>query len=627
MCGVFGVLRPGGLTEADEAVLAAVGANLTHRGPNGSAEIRAQGAGLGMHRLSIMDVEGGGQPFWSEDSAIGVLGNGEIYNAAALRAQLQDRGHRFTSGSDIEVVPHLFEEYGAECFSRLRGMFALVVLDSRTNTVLIARDPMGEKPVAICEAQGALCFASEQTALVRGGAVAPRIDSALLPDYLLYGFVPEPDSLIDGVTKLPAGHYLTVDLLTGDRRITRYWDPLDSLSDQPLSLDALVDAVRDAVEIATTSDVPVAVALSGGLDSSLVAALASRSRPDLHAFTIGYEGSGASDESSDAASFAATLGIGHTTVRLATSDVAASFGRICSARDEPIADIAGPGYDAVAHAARANGYPVLMNGQGGDELFWGYQWLRRLAIGARDGHPLRPEAPPRGRQAQATWVWTIAGLRSRAWERRVVEAWQGSDGIPLPLWEAQPGYPWLYRGIRDLLGVDGIEMRPRFWNATGVRDRVGALTTRAVMASYLRVNGLAQMDRLTMHHSVEARTPLVDRHLVELVMSTRLGLDVFGTEPKSVFREIAARVLPADVVARPKRGFTPPVREWLRAIWAEHAGSAASVLIETLPNAAEPVRRHLASPVMRSGQVDQVAFRLLTLGLWIAGLPADSRDR
>lgn len=621
MCGVFGLIRPSGVTSDDRQLFDRISSNLEHRGPNGSATIGRTSSIVGMHRLSIMDVEGGGQPFWSEDGTVGVLGNGEIYNAHELREELVARGHQFTSGSDIEVVPHLYEELGTEAFKRLRGMFALVILDERQQALLLVRDPMGEKPLSYSRTDGAIVFASEQSALVRSGAVELRLDGDVLTDYLLYGFVPEPTAIISGVSKVPAGHWLRLSLRSDDETLTRYWDPLDYLGGTPPDVPTLIRATEDAVAASCVADVPVAIALSGGLDSSVVAAIASKHRPDLHAFTIGYTGAVGSDESSGAAAFAESLGISSTTIRLNSSDVAEGFADLCSARDEPIADIAGPGYSALAKAAHDHGYPVLMNGQGGDELFWGYTWVQQRAVDRREAYRLRMDPLPHSRQALATWAATAGGLRTRRWERELVRAWAGGGRTPVPLWEAQVGYPWVYNGIRELTGRSRSSIRPRLWDAELDPQRAAGVVTDALLSTYLRVNGLAQMDRLTMRYSVEARTPLVDKELVQLVMSGRLTDDGLDRPPKASFRDIASHFVPDDVLNRPKRGFTPPVRDWLRAIGSVHQGLLADPVLASLgPFDPAALKRELQTPVKRSGQVNQMSLRLMTLELWLRGL-------
>lgn len=416
MCGVFGVVSPHGITDLDRLRFNAIGALLRHRGPDGSGFISEATALLGMHRLSVRDVAHGWQPFWSEDETIGVVGNGEIYNADSLRTLLTDRGHKFQSRSDIEVVPHLFEEFGQRFVHHLRGMFALAILDRRAGQLLLVRDRLGEKPLSYAVRDGVHYFSSEQTALIRSGVVSPTVNTTSAHDYLVHGYCPEPDSIIEGISKVPAGSILTIDLESARSTIREYWKPLDFLGAEHLSSSKLLADLREAVSVSTVSDVPVGIALSGGLDSSLVAALAVESGADLQAFTVGYP-DGSFDESSPARDFAESLGIPWHRVELSTREIARGYPAVCSARDEPIADIAGPSLAAVADLARSHNVPVLLSGLGGDELFWGYEWTNRLATWShqylqelRGGAKApRVAAYPQTRQARVDWLRNAGG--------------------------------------------------------------------------------------------------------------------------------------------------------------------------------------------------------------------------
>ena len=629
MCGLFGIIRPGGTTVDDELALERLGDQLRHRGPDGSGYIRERAALLGMHRLSIMDPAHGWQPFWSEDGRWGVLGNGEIYNAAALRHGLQDRGHRLTTGSDIEVVPHLVEEHGLDAFVRLRGMFALLVIDRQAGEVLLARDRLGEKPLAYWSSGDALFIASEQGALVRAGIVPVEIDRSLLGPYLLHGYTPEPRSLIAGVRKVPAAHVVRIRLSDGDITDYRYWNPIDAIGDAELTDADLTAAIEDAIVSTCTSDVPVGIALSGGLDSSMVAAIATRARTDLHAFTIGYSTSG-HDESALAQDLAARLGIPcHTTI-LHTDEIAGDFARVCGARDEPISDIAGPALSAVPRAAHEAGVPVLLTGIGGDELFWGYDWIRQLAawmttylaesaIGA-DVSRARFTPQPANLQARVDWVLGVGGRRTDGRMRSFVAGGARAESVPLPFYQFQPGHATICRAMGQLLGAGAADSTAEFRGSPRA-DLMGALYTIASNDTYLRVNSFVQVDRLAMQYSSESRTPLADGDLVAKVLSGRLRSRDHFAPPKARMRELARGILPDDVIRRPKRGFTPPVRDWVRAIWARNAeAQSGSACVELAGMPASTTARWMASPVTRSGRVSQVALRLLTLELWLRSL-------
>jgi asparagine synthase (glutamine-hydrolysing) len=629
MCGLFGVIRPGGVLKVDDDVLAKLGAQLLHRGPDGSGYIRDGQALLGMHRLSIMDPAHGWQPFWSEDQRWGVLGNGEIYNASSLREHLKIKGHTFATRSDIEVVPHMMEEFGNDTFIRLRGMFALVIIDRRNDNILLVRDRMGEKPLCLFSNGDTILLSSEQSTFVRAGVVPLTLDNDQLPHYLLHGFTPEPDSLIKGVRKVPAAHFMTIGLADGDISETRYWDPLDEVGNRPLSNPDIALAIENAVVATCTSDVPVGIALSGGLDSSLVAAIASKTRTDLSAFTIGYS-TRSPDESSLAQGLAAHLGIECHTSILDTDKIARDFAGVCAARDEPISDIAGPALAALPQAARAAGVPVLLTGIGGDELFWGYDWTRQLAVWTsnylenrmqgRNVRRPRFSPIPRVRQAQVDWITAVGGLIQDS-QMRAFMSQNVREGLaPLPFYEFQPGYRSVSRAVKELVGLP---KKPQTAEFFGRADPawVGAFYTIASNDTYLRVNSLVQVDRLAMTYSIESRTPLADADLTTTILSGRLSNRDQFLPPKSRLREIARDYLPAEIVNRPKRGFTPPVREWIRAIWQANrdALSGEAIISNTRLNP-EYVQSWMSSPTDHSGRINQIALRLLTLELWLRSL-------
>ncbi len=626
VCGIFGVIRPSGIQPQDEVVFDAIGQHLKHRGPDGDGFIISENALLGMHRLSIIDVEHGWQPFWSQDGLIGVLGNGEIYNAAQLRAELLQRGAVFQTHSDIEVVAHLYQEVGLACVQQLRGMFALVVVDKRTSEVVLIRDRLGEKPLSFTRQGSAFYFASEQTPLVKSGLVSLQLDDEVVAQYLLHGFVPEPRSIVKGIEKVPAAHALRISLLDGSSELVRYWNSLDFVSDRILTTSETSAAVTDAVEVACTSDVPIGIALSAGLDSSMIAAIASRQRPDLIAFSVSYS-EGGFDESKAAAGFAAELGIDHHTITLQTYDIASQFAEVCGMRDEPVSDIAGPALAALPRAAREAGVPVLLTGVGGDELFWGYEWIQHLATwtasylatpptqGFKSRLGITP--PPSTIQGIAAWASGLAGLRTQRDLVTFMRRWGEEDTVPLPLYEFQYGYRQITSQIRSLIGVAPDFPQPEFFGDANPIT-TSAEYTAASNETYLRANSLLQVDRLSMHYSVEARTPFADSVLLETIMSGRLSSTDLFASTKATQRAVASELLPGHVLQRPKRGFTPPVRKWIRAIW-NHNRSAldASVMSEV-----SDVRQHTAQQIVRSpldhfGRVNQMSLRLMTLELWL----------
>ena len=585
MCGICGVIARTPIGPEDERRAVRINRALRHRGPDGEGTHRTDHIHFCMRRLSIIDLQGGAQPLYNEDGSIALILNGEIYNYKELQAELRQRGHTLRSGSDAEVLVHLYEERGAEAVQDLRGMFAFALHDSRRRTVLLGRDRVGEKPLYLREEEGRIVFASELKALLSGGGIPFALDPVATHRYFHFLYAPEPKSIVRGVRQLDAGSLLEIDLQSRTQREWRYWSLLDA---PPLKGDP-VRAVRHALDevakLVIRADVPVGVALSGGLDSGAVAALAARAHgPGLTAFSIGYSGRPPFDERDQAVALARTLGIPVHEAELDTDSMVRDFTLTIRERDEPIADLSGYGHRAVMKLAHDHNVPVLLTGYGGDELFFGYDWVRnavhetarKATMGPR-GFPWTAYArlhppPTRGRRAIADWLNDVGGLRSSLTER-ARDMQTPSDRIvfyelALEFQGAAAHTGALYGdAMRDaLVGEDP----GRLWEYVGGAPSPDLAVTDRIFAMYLRSIGLAQGDRLSMAHSVEARVPLVDYRLIETV----IGLRKAGTgqleAPKAWLRAAVADLLPAEVLSRPKRGFQPPIFEWHAALFERY---------------------------------------------------------
>jgi len=500
ICGAVGLPSQRAFTATERMVRA-----LVHRGPDDEGLHQADGVVFQMRRLSILDLPGGKQPLSNEDSTIALVANGEIYNHRSLRRELERLGHRFRTRSDCETIVHAYEQYGDDFLSHLRGMFAIAIHDLTRRRVILARDRLGEKPLYVADGSGGLLFASELRALLASGEVPTVFDPSSLYAFFHFGFIPEPETAIVGVHKLPAGHLLSIDLATGQRRVERYWDFQDVA---PRRADAatVCAALEHTSALITDADVPVGVALSGGVDSGAIAIMAAaRSPRSLHAFTVGYDEPGDSDETEYAHAIATHAGLTFHPVRLSTADVVASYPETLWLKDDPNADITGPAYLAIARAARAAAVPVILLGHGGDELFWGYPWV---VDAARRTRALR-DGP---REILRTW-WGQASTRvvqhPRAVRRliRRLRAWAGdfqsllADLTAAPgtlrFYDTQPGYRQansatgsfftraLVRGV-DTTRLTRFERRPEIVDAPPE-----AAVLRLICETYLRENGLA----------------------------------------------------------------------------------------------------------------------------------------
>jgi len=627
------MVRPRPLDERDRRAVRAMNAALVHRGPDAAGELEADGVMLAMRRLSIIDVEGAAQPLWNEDRTIGVVVNGEIYNYLELREELARQGHTLATRGDGETIVHAYEELGLDCVQRLRGMFAFALWDGRRRRLLLARDRMGEKPLYFFEADGALVFASELRALLGSGLVPFELDPAAVDRFFHYAYVPDPCTPVRGVHKLPPGCVAWREAADPTLRRRTYW----RLQDAPaLRADGAAERIRAeleaAVEIGLRSDVPVGVALSGGVDSSALAALAARRYPGkLRAFTVGYPGRPPTDERDDARRFAEHLGIPLYEAELDTAEMAATFERLVWWKDDPIADISGYGYYAVSRLAREHGVPVLLQGQGGDELFWGYAWvreaMRRAALKrARDRwglaalpRYLRLEAPAGWAPWQIRlWLEKGGGLKDgwalfRAQGRRPAGRLEFYD-LKEEFAEGQARVRAFY--TPDFCRAVAPDNCRELFTFPEPPENLEVAITALIAGTFLLENGVAQGDRLSMASSVEMRLPFLDYRFVETVVGLRKQASDWRRPPKFRLAQALADVLPPWVLRRPKRGFSPPIKDWYEAL-LERYGSALDdgFLVRAGVLSAEGGRR-LAGGLKPWRTVTPLWFKALVLELW-----------
>jgi asparagine synthase (glutamine-hydrolysing) len=632
VCGIFGIIDRNGLRANDPAILSNLAECLEHRGPDGGSGILTRKAAIGMQRLAIIDPVGGMQPLWNERRTVALVANGEIYNFVERRKELEHRGHRFATNSDCEVIIHLYEELGTGCLDQLRGMFAFALIDFEKGLVLIARDRLGEKPLFIAESGDRMVFASELGALIGAGIVPFQLNDTAIRDYFLWGYVPEPDSPVLGARKLPAASYIEISLDPWSVRERCWWSPSAAPEVQGDPRELLVETLADVGRLTVRADVPVGVALSGGVDSSAVAALAcAHAARDVHTFTVGYEGSGHNDESDVAAAYASQLGTKHHRVVLEHLKVAKDFPRMCQARGEPISDASGSGYLALMEAAHAEGVPVLLFGHGADELSWGYPWsadavranLRKealLAGRAGLGAYLRTRRPPRSYGGIVTWALAAGGLLSgyRDWQRD-----RSSPSGQMVFFDQQPSWRLAARNLERVATPGFLERvstsrAERYCTFPTLPQRPDLKMTELFLSTYLLGNGIVQGDRLSMSASVESRLPLVDYRLVETVIGLRRNTEDWRLPPKTWLRDALSRTVPREVLERPKRGFTPPWREWTREIIHQHGGELPrGVLVEMgvlRPADAAP------RPFDRFGRQAQGVMPALMLEMWARGM-------
>src|SRR5215207_11686252 len=642
MCGISGIVGRSGVTSEDLGRVASMSRALTHRGPDDSGAYSAPHVALASRRLSIIDLEGGRQPLFNEDRTLALVANGEIYNHAELRRRLEARGHRFQTGSDCEAILHAYAEYGTACVEHLRGMFAFALWDDARRRLLLARDPLGEKPLYLYERDGRLIFASEMKALLRSGEVPFELDPEAVDLFFHYQYVPEPRTAVRGVRKLDAAHLLVVNVEPWRVEESCYWRMEDAA---PLEGDAPT-LIREQLEavgaLVTRADVPVGVALSGGLDSSAVAAVAARHRPgELHAFSVGYPGRPEGlDEREEARALALHLGLPFHEVEVGTEEVVEFFPELNYWRDDPVADYSGHAYYAVMRKARERGVPVMLQGQGGDELFWGYPQLRQAAHESsrkqtlRDGgltaslRYLSPAAPPRSRSGLSAWARDLGGARSGF--RRMREH-RASPAGRLAFYDLSPDFRAAAEGVGGIYADSFAERLP----AGGAYSpftlplpwpRIDVTLTRLVSDTYLRGNGVAQGDRLAMASSVEMRLPLLDRRFVETVIGLRKARTDLRLPPKAWLKGAVEGVLPEWVLSRPKRGFAPPVAEWHQALFAAHGESLRGGYLTQSGVLDHDGADLLARGPFPPGLTSPLSFKALVLEQWCRRMSVEARS-
>ena len=575
MCGIAGILsyntRP-----IDLAVLTSMRDAMVHRGPDGagtwiSADRRV---GLGHRRLSIIDLsDAAAQPMTNEDGSLQIIFNGEIYNHAEIRAELQALGkHRWrTDHSDTEVILHAYEQWGVDCVERFRGMFAIALWDGRNRQLWLIRDRIGIKPIYYTVAAGQLLFASEIKALLVHPAVARRLNVDALYHYLSFLTTPAPETLFEGIYKVPAATRMVVSL-DGTIRKERYWEvwdhvePLTAASDDEIA-ERLLHELRIAVKYRKVSDVPTGVFLSGGIDSSTNTALFSDGHGPVRTFSIGYDGDYSSyrSELPYAERMARLVGAEHHVRRLTVDDLLEFVPSMVYHQDEPIGDVVCVPLYYVAKLARDNGVIVCQVGEGSDELFCGYpMWKTHLRVAALNALPV-----PRFAKQALMVPFALAGrtesypyeyLRRATWKEPLF--WGGAEGLThvekLHLLAPPLRQRYSERSSAEVLRPIEQRFRERAWDQSPLH-----------WMTYLDLNLrlpellLMRVDKMTMATSLEGRVPFLDHKFVELALSIPARVKTRGGELKYILKRAVRGVIPDDLIDRKKQGFGVPLQEWL----------------------------------------------------------------
>jgi asparagine synthase (glutamine-hydrolysing) len=629
MCGIAGFIDAQRSRAEAEQLIDGMCRIIRHRGPDDQGTWVGEGIALGMRRLSIIDLAGGHQPIFNEDGSILVVFNGEIYNFQELQRELLTRGHRFATNCDTEAIVHAYEEYGDDCVKHLRGMFTFAIWDKKRRRLLAARDRFGKKPLNYYWDGQRLVFGSEIKSLLLAGL--PReMNPRALDEYLVYGYVPAPHTLFEGVLKLPAGHILIYQ----DGRVStqRYWDlPFTPTcaDDEATAVERTRALLREAVAVRLMSDVPLGAFLSGGIDSSLVVALMSELMDQpVKTFSIGFEDD-SFNELPYAREVARYFGTDHHEF-LVRPELVSVLPELVWAYDEPFADASMLPTYYVSKLAREF-VTVALSGDGGDEIFGGYtSYAREFAIERTPqimrlvlGHAAKmmPDSM-RGKQR-------LTALR-RDLPDRFVRA-----NVFYPYgWRTTMYTPELCERLRD---YDPLERQIQLF------ARMPALDTAARMqyvdaAMYLTDDILVKVDKASMFNSLETRAPLLDQRLVQYVASLPSSLRTRNDTLKYLLKRSVAGMLPQSVLSRGKQGFGVPLDRWFRG---ELTGYASAVLDTPRAHARgifrpdfvrNMLQRHSNTNLVKHGRM---IWALLCLELWfqayidepVAGAQFDSQPR
>ncbi|MBZ5679221.1 MAG: asparagine synthase (glutamine-hydrolyzing) [Acidobacteriia bacterium] len=615
MCGIAGIVSrdAGGV---DTATIHRMCQTIVHRGPDDEGIFVKGGAGLGMRRLSIIDLAGGHQPVFNEERTVWVVFNGEIYNFQELRQELEGRGHRFATHTDTEVIVHLYEDLGAECVQKLRGMFAFALYDEPNRRLLLARDRLGIKPLHYALHKGHLLFGSEIKAILAAAPELAALNSAALLQYFYFGYIPDPATAFEPIQKLPPGHLL--ELEHGEARIRKYWDLPQYGTYSPRSeeecLEELEHRLAEAVRIRLIADVPLGAMLSGGTDSSTVVALMARaSSAPVKTFAIGFKHADF-NEAAYARTVAERFETDHHELIL-EPDVVQTVETVSRSLEEPFGDSSMLPTYYVSCLARKH-VTVALSGDGGDEAFAGYerywlhlhqrahgwipQWAGRLY--REQVHPRLPSGVP-GRN--------LAYSISLPWGERYTE------GVSLQPFQREMGLLSAdFLATQDVSTPLGLFLEYlRKAPAHDSLSRVLYLDSK----TYLPGDILTKVDRMSMLTSLEARVPILDHKFLEWVTTLTPEWKMRNGEQKYIFRKLAERVgVPREVLYRRKQGFALPLVHWMRA---ELKDLILTVLLE--PRALQrgylnpkSVRRLLDEHFQERRDHSPRIWRLLMFELW-----------
>lgn len=570
MCGLVGIFDTRGRRPGDRDLLSTMNSSLAHRGPDGHDLHFDEGVGLGHRRLSIIDLAGGAQPMFNEDHSVAVVYNGEIYNFKQLAQELGDLGHRFRSVCDTEVIVHAWEEWGADCVKRFRGMFAFALWDSNSETLFLGRDRLGIKPLyyAILP-DDRLIFGSELKALLCEPTLRRDLDISGIEDYFAFGYLPDPKTIYRSVRKLPPAHTLTWRRGTSAPAISRYWDIHFQADNRMKEADACVELrerMSEAVKIRLMADVPLGAFLSGGVDSSsVVAMMTDHSNGAVNTCSIGFDVA-SFDEAAYAEQVAHHLKTDHRSLQVSADsfDLIEDMSRFY---DEPFADSSAMPTYQVCRLAREN-VTVALSGDGGDEAFAGYRRYRwhhyEEQVRGLLPAPLRQPVFSLLGQVYPKMDWAPRSFRAKstlqALARDSIEGYFHSVSILDDRLRQRLYSP---RMRRELQGYHARTVLEDTLKDAPVEHHLDSVQY-ADMKTYLPGDILTKVDRASMATSLEVRVPLLDHELLEWAATLPPAFRLRAREGKYILKKAMEDRLPHDILYRDKMGFSIPLASWFR---------------------------------------------------------------
>lgn len=636
MCGIVGVLSCNPKIDLN---LESATDLLRHRGPDDKGIWHDNHhIQLGHTRLSILDLSPlGHQPMSYQSGRFWITFNGEIYNYLELREVLTSLGHRFVSQTDTEVILAAYQEWEVSCLEKFRGMFAFGIWDTENKSLFLARDRVGEKPLYYWHDGDTFYFASELKALISLLPQTPGLDPIAIDLYLHYQYVPEPRTPLLGVNKLPAAHYLLINTEAWQITPKSYWnlEQIKPVKGDPIKL--IRQELDRVIGLTLRSDVPVGVALSGGIDSGAIAALAAPKYKDtLMSFSIGYPGRPAYDERDKAQKLAKSLGLPFYNVELRTEDFVSLFPDLIAATDDPIADIAAYGHYAVMKLAADKGIKVMLSGIGGDELFWGYAWVAdAVQLTQRKQQLLQNTKQPQRYWSRLEQIGNYPLYQKLASSPKVPAIIrsllkQGLGNSQFTLQHPQQAiYQDLVPDFRSALNynkklyTDDFAVKiphrnpyhPFEVNLETCTD-IPIKTCQLLFDTWLVSNCLSLGDRVSMASSVETRIPFVDYQLIELVIGLRKVQPDHKLGYKSWLKSALTGILPDEVLNRPKQGFQPPVKEWITAILHKYFGCLETGYLIELKAIDADYLKEMLNEFDKSRKHIFMLYKLLILEIW-----------